>query len=726
MTQRPRWFGLLLLLALGGSAVFLAWQTKMALSLVSTSSEDGRANGIFGRVPDQPAQFAAERFSGAPHPLTFDTASASSPSDPTLTPPGFPADSQFLPAGGKLEFALHTTTPGADIRYTTNGGPVGLDSPPYAGPITLARTAMVRARVFVAGRASEESSRTYFFGVEHRLPIVSLAAPPSNFDFKDGYLFGMGDRAIGPRGEVLNSFPYFGANAWQDREIEVAMEFFDTDRQSKLRQRAGLRVFGGWGSRCYPQKSLALAARHRYGKGKFHYRFFPDRDIDRFESLLLRNSGNDNQSTHQLAPRPPITEFGPTKNYGAYFVNGNFTLLRDAMEQRLLDGTGLATQASRPVVVYINGEYWGLYGLREKITQDYIHSHYGYEKGQFDLIVGWGSVLGGSADAYFAMQHMMANADLRAPANYAKVASQYLDIDNFIDYHLAIIYFQNFDIGNIKCWRPHSGDGRFRWIVYDQDCGFGLWPPEVYLPAMARDYADYRNMFDFCTATRLSGMGWPNAEGRTLLLRGMLLNEEFKQRFVQRCADLLNTQFREARVAGIIESMAAEVRPEIPRHLQRWSWPELQKRGFGPPFQPEHAPFVQGTWEANVARLAHFARHRPAQLRQDCAEHFKLSKGLATVEIKVVPEGAGRVQINTAVLRDFPWSGTLFRDYPVALTADAKPGYRFAAWSGPVGKHPKPRWTVGLNAAQNTFTARFEAAPPSVPDHPPVILDSAP
>lgn len=70
-----------------------------------------------------------------------------------------------------------------------------------------------------------------------------------------------------------------------------------------------------------------------------------------------------------------------------------------------------------------------------------------------------------------------------------------MDLDNFIDYHLAVIYFQNFDIGNIKCWRPRITNGRFRWIVYDQDYGFNLWIWVIYIPAMARDYGDYDNMF---------------------------------------------------------------------------------------------------------------------------------------------------------------------------------------------------------------------------------------
>ena len=718
MIQANRWFVPMLLLALTGIAV-LSWRAADPLYLRDSSPAPqgvvkvtmNTARAAADRAPDQPVRLTQLQDDSEKSLITPGKAKAPTPSGPPIPPPRFPKGSQFLSAGSALQLTLETSTPGAVIRFTTNGNPVTADAPLYPGPIEVTNTMMVRARAFVEGRTGEEAIRTYFFGVDHKLPVVSLAAPQSNFEFKDGYLFGMGSQVLGPRGQVLEHYPFLGANAWQDREIEVAVEFFDVDGKAKFRQRAGMKVFGKWGSRGYPQKSLALYARRQYGKGKFHYPIFPDRDLDKFESLLLRNSGNDNQSTHQIPPSPRMTQFGPTKEYGGYFVNGNYTLMRDAMEQCLLEGIDLDTQASRQAVVYINGEYWGIYGIREKIAENYLLSHHGFSKGEVDLIVGYGAVLAGDGAAYQSMHNFIAYKDLRAPTNYARLAAQYVDIDNFIDYHLAVTYFQNFDIGNIKFWRPRKGDGRFRWIVYDQDFGFNLWPPEVYLPAMARDYSDYRNMFKYWTSGRGDGIGWPNEGGRTLMLRRILLNEEFKRRFIQRCADLLNTQFREERVVPIIESMAAEIRPEIPRHLERWSWAELKKRGYGPPFKPENAPFTQAAWETHIAGLVDFARQRPAQLRQDCAEHFKLKKGLAQVKAQVVPEGAGRIQINTATITNFPWSGIFFRDYPVVLSAIPRPGYRFESWSGSGGASVEPRWELNLPDPTNAFSAQFEALP---------------
>lgn len=643
-------------------------------------------------------------------------------SGPPIPEPEFPSGDQFLPAGATFNLTLHTPVLGGVIRYTTNGDAVTPASTAYSGPVALDRSTVVRARTYSGTRASAETLRTYFFGVAHDLPVVSLAAPATNFEFRNGYLFGMGSSVLDSAGQVLQTYPYSGSNAWKDREIEVAFEFFETDRQARVRQRLGMSVYGGWGSRGYPQKSLALFARQKYGDGNINHPIFPDRPTQRFESLVLRNSGNDNQSTHQTAVREPITQFGAVTSYGSYFVNGSFTLLRDGMMQRLVADTGLDTQAYRPAVVYINGEYWGIYNLREKINEHYVIGNHEVPKGELDLIEGYGSVIAGDNQAYNAMRSFVSSRNMQVAANFAQLEEQYLDIDNFIDYHLAVIYFQNFDIGNIKCWRPRMSNGRFRWIVYDQDYGFNLWKPEIYIPAMARDYGDYDNMFRFYTAGSGNGTGWPNQGGRTLLLRRLLLNDTFKKRFIQRCADLLNGPFLESRVEETIRSMAAVIRPEIPHHLQRWSFAELAKRGYGAPYQPEYEPFTLATWEQNLEVLMDFARHRPSNLREDCLSHFKLQKGIGSLEVLVDPPAAGRVKLNTGTAMTSPWVGAFFRDYPVMLTAIPEPGYRLVGWSGPGGGANTPRWEIEVPDGTNTVTAHFEAYLPTPPANPPVIV----
>jgi len=613
---------------------------------------------------------------------------------------------------GPISVRMTSRVAGGRIRFTTDGTPPTLDSQ-AAGEtaIPVVQSMVLRAATYDGeGRRSEETARTYLVGVRHTLPVVSMSAPAANFEFRNGYLFGMGGRVLSPQGAVLETYPFSGSNAWQDREVEVQLELLEPGGKVGLRQRAGIKVYGGWGSRGYPQKSLALFARRQYGAGRFDHEVFPGGPLDTFESLVLRNSGNDNQSTHQIPPRPPITAFGATQTYGSYFVNGTFTLLRDAMMQRLLSGyTPLDTQAYRPAVVYLNGEYWGIYNLREKLNEHHVRAHHELPEGSIDLIEGYGDIRAGDSRVYRAMRDFVGARNMAVQTNFQFVADTYLDIDNFIDYNLAVIYFQNFDIGNIKCWRPRTPTGRFRWLVYDQDYGFGLWPAGVYEPAMARDYADYANMFRFATAGTGTSTGWPNAGGRTLLLRRLLANPGFRERFILRCADLLNSAFRESRVEGIIQDMAAVIRPEIGAHLKRWSWEELRRRGYAAPYKPEFQSFTQATWETNLSVLVDFARARPGKLRADCRSHFSLNGGQGDLEIEVEPEGAGVVRVNTLRLDSYPWRGTYFSDLTNTLRVVAKPGYRFREWRTPSGTAMESvlRWKVA-NGATQRIVAQLE------------------
>jgi hypothetical protein len=470
----------------------------------------------------------------------------------------------------------------------------------------------------------------------------------------------------------------------------------------------GVKIFGGWGSRGYPQKSMAIFARQEYGYGRIRHQLFPDIDVDSFESFVLRNSGNDNQSTWLTHPRTEIKAFSEPQSYGSYFVNCNFTLFRDAMVQSLARETGLDTQGYRPTVLYLNGDYWGIYNIREKLTEHYVESHYGVPTDEVDLIEGYGAANSGSASTYNSMRSFISGRDMNDPDHYQEVQERYLDIANFIDYHLTVIWGQNFDIGNIKCWRPQREEGgQFRWLVYDQDYAFNLWKPDVYLPAMKRNFSDYENMFTFHTNASGNGTGWPNAGGRTMLLREMLESDTFRTQFIQRCADLLNHLWSGERVVNRIDAMADVIRPEIARHLTRWSWAAVQERGFGHPHKEEDEPLDLAHWERNVEVMRQFGQGRPAQLRQQLMEHFELEGGLATVGVTIEGAEHGTVRIGTVDVPSASWSGVYFRDVAPTVTAEAAPGRTFVGWSGAISGNT-PEMTLPLDSAEVELIARFE------------------
>ena len=672
-----------------GAPLHTNFRLKTGLETVVLACPDG---SVIDRIAPGPIPPDASVGRGPNDPIRWYLypADAGSPGEPNpyavssgatifVEAPAFSEPAGFYTQDCVLALINHSGS--GTIRYTLDGSEPTTASAVYTEPILLQTTTVVRARkIDERGNRSAVSTRTYFLGASHDLAVLSLATAPQNFEFRDGYLYGIGDQLFDAQGNIKTSFPFYGSNAWEEREIVVNFEFFEPEGQEGFNMLAGLKIFGGWGSRGYPQKSMAVFARREYGFGKISHHVFPGLELDQFENLVLRNSGNDNQSTHQTMPRPPITEFSAPNSYGSYFVNGNYTLMRDALVQNICRELGLDMQGYRPAVLYVNGDYWGIYNIREKADEHLIAAHHGVATDGIDLIEGFGSAMAGSATYYNQMRDYFWSHDLADPQNYERVKEQYLEIDNFIDYHLSVLYCQNFDIGNIKCWRPRAPNGRFRWILFDQDYGFHLWPPEVFLPAMARDYSDYDNMFDFYTNPVGSSIVWPNSGGITLLLRGLLANPDFRSDFINRCADLLNSTFRSERVVDLISSMAAVIRPEIAPHLNRWSWPSLVARGFGTPHKPEDAPFSIDQWEANIQGLIDYAQARPDKMRQDLLEHFDMQNGTAELHVEVSPAGAGQVQVHSLTLGQFPWTGVYFVDLPPLVQARPAPGFRFQGW----------------------------------------------
>jgi hypothetical protein len=644
--------------------------------------------------------------SGEPSPGAPNHDFIADPPEPFVQAPIFSVRGGVFDESVTLE--LNPPREGDLIRYTTDGAEPSRGSTPYSGPIELTETTVIRA-VVLGAPTSHPVTHTYVIGAHHSLPVMALAADPGHFEFTDGYLYGFGDHMFTSQGNIIGNFPYSASNAWKrDREIEASFEFHEPNEGGTSRMNVGVKIFGGWGSRGYPQKSMALFARREYGYGKIRHPFFPDRAVDSFESIVLRNSGNDNQSTWLTYPRPPIHEFSAPVGHGSYFVNGNFTMFRDAMMQSLVAESGLDTQGYRPAVLYLNGDYWGIYNIREKFTEHYLESTHNVSANEIDLIEGYGSANTGSAATYNQMRSFIGGNSMANPSNYRAVQSRYLDIDNFIDYHLAVIYGQNFDIGNIKCWRRRSSrGGQFRWMLYDQDYSFNLWKPDVYLPAMRRDYSDYANMFDFYTNSRGSGTGWPNSGGRTLLFRKMLENDQFKERLIQRCADLLNTLLASDRVVARIDLMADAIRPEMERHLTRWSWAGIRARGFGIPHKREDGRLTVAHWERNVESMREFARTRPDALRRDLIDHFALPGGTAAVTITTSDSSKGTVQINTIEATETPWRGHYFQDFPPTLTALPKAGAIFVGWSG-ASTSTETTIQLPLPARTASVTAMFE------------------
>ncbi len=525
----------------------------------------------------------------------------------------------FSHSGGVVQddvtLALSGNAGNEVIRYTIDASEPGPSSPAYTTPLSINKNTVVPARIFKQDYLpSPTESRTFIFGASHSLPVVTLVSDPENLFDEDTGIYAYGD-------SFESDFPYFGANFWQDWERPFHFAFYEKDGRLGTALNLGAKIFGGW-SRALDQRSFSLFARRQYGDSQIAYPFFANRPYGEFEALVLRNSGQDWLRT----------------------------MIKDVALTSLMEGTGLDFQAFTPTVAYINGSYWGIYNLREKVNEHFLASRHDLNANDIDLLERDGATIEGSNEEYLELINYVGSADLTSDNNFAFVSDR-IDIDNYIVYQLAQIYFDNTDWpgNNIKFWK-HPG-GKWRWILFDTDFGFGLWEPT----------ALRRNTLDF--ALEENGPGWPNPPWSTLLFRKMMTNIKFRNKFINRYADELNTRFLPERVRNHIQSVFDRIAPEIPDHFQRWSG--------NPSSALDH-----------LQRMKSFASSRPSHAKQHIRLQFALP-AIHAITIANENPAKGYVKLNDHLeIRVESWTGDYFQDVPIQLVAIPEPGYTFSHWSG--------------------------------------------
>ncbi|WP_198661799.1 CotH kinase family protein [Lewinella sp. IMCC34183] len=496
--------------------------------------------------------------------------------------------------------------------FTTDGSTPTLRSRRYTGePIRIGRTAVVRVAVLRDTGRVAEAAGTYLID-EPRSPLLTLSVgidPWRLFHPRTGW-FERGEDPDRPNWET-------------HREHEARVEIFASDGRTLHRGPMSFRLFGGT-SRSHPQKSFSLSARKRDGYPRVEAPLFGPDAPDDFRFLVVRNGGSD---------------------WGRSY-------LRDALLTGLLvdPSWDLDKQAARPVRVYLNGRYWGLYHLREKINPRFLADHHpGVDKDSLSLLEHAFTAKHGTTDAYGRLLDYIREHDLSDAGAYAEVGRQ-MDIDNFQRLQIAQTYFDNRDAGgNIRYWRPDGPGQRFRWILYDVDQGFGLH----------RDTGWTANTLE--TFMAADGPAWPNPPWSTLIQRSLLKNPGYRRNFVNRTLDYLHTDFSAEAVTERIDALAAGIEPEMPRHLERWEQREPR-------------------WRYHVDQLRRFALYRPRYLR----EHLRaIFRGGADRAVGLSASLGGYVVLNDNLqVGTDGISGNYFSRYPLHLQAVAEPGFRFTGWEG--------------------------------------------
>jgi hypothetical protein len=458
-------------------------------------------------------------------------------------------------------------------------------------------------------------SRSYIFNSNTKFPIISIAIEEEDLWNDTTGIYVKGKYAL-----FNDSTGHWDSCNYQKNwEREIFVTYIEPDNTIGFSQRAGIKIFGE-STRRQPDKSLKIIARKEYGKGKFKHLIFGQKNVKKHKQLVIRTSGND----------------------------FNKTRFKDVLSTHLVENLGLDYMAYQPIQLYVNGEHWGLYNLREKINEHFIAENYNIPKDSVNIIMGKWVRQKGRAGYYMAMFRFFENVTEMNDNNYI-IAKEFLDIRNYINYRVFQIFINNKDSrGNIRYWNANSYQKQFKMIVYDTDLGY--------------ENADYNYLKASISSTETN---WHNPTWATLYLRKLLTNLQFKNEFINQFAHLMNTSLHQDSIIAQID------------YLQAIYYGELPQDNANRPSHLRSVIFPLEQWKKVVEKLRYFAKNRGPALKKHIIEAFNL-KGMFHLNIK---GENGKIVIQKNYPQNLPFKGDYFKEIPIEIIALNMDGYKFQKWS---------------------------------------------
>ena len=476
-----------------------------------------------------------------------------------------------------------TAGEGETIRYTTDCTTPNASSEVYSGELSISKNSVIRAAAFRDGYLSGDvATATYLFrsdGVNHALPVVTLVTDPDNLWNSKTGIYATGDQFdpdAASYADTLKSATYYQAKFATEEQVDTiwekpaAFSLFDDNGRQVFTQNVGIRIAGSFG-RGRAQKGFNVIARKEYGKGSMEYPFFENRPYTEYKAVVLRAGAQDQ----------------------------NRSKIRDELASGLLEGTdiNILYQAYRPTVLYLNGEYWGVYFMKEKRNRFFVAQHENTEN-NVDLAIGKGfkqRTYGDNSD-WVSLYEYATSHDLSSAEAYAYV-SERMDVDSFRDYMIAEIYNGNTDTYNFQYYRLKGGKWKF--IFYDFCWGFQSPGHETLAFRMGKTPSDV------CSAK---------------LFAAMLQNKGWRDSFCRRFGELLNTAFAPERVSALIEELYGYVEPEIKREREKFN-----KDTFMGVRQPRTNLGSYEGFQSEISKLKDFAQKRPEEIKRQLKSVLGLS-----------------------------------------------------------------------------------------------------
>ncbi len=520
----------------------------------------------------------------------------------------------FNPPGGFYQYPQTVSLAaggGGEIYYTLDCEMPSVKSLKYEAPITVGKSTVIRARCIDPNRlAGPVATHTYFIGEKQRYLMTVSVTTALSF--------------------LYDSLTGIFRNSLKNREFPVALEFFSEDGVQAVNVNAGMSL-GSLSNFKLPQKPLQIKLSDDYGDDYIWYRFF-SKPIACHRRLRLRQGGD------------------------AWATN----LIADGMMESVFNGQmELGVQAYRPVVVFVNGQYYGIEDLREQFDDQYFINNYAIDpttknevrttllkpdsgsSGRMALNEGWETV-SGEWKSFGELMGLVTSGDINDSVRYEQV-KQVVDINSCIDFFCAVSFCcQTTWTHNQDLWE--SDRTPWRWLAADFDRAFDIKNVNL-------------NMF----TNRTYGI-----IPRDTLFTALIGIKEFKNHFLQRFAAHLNSTFRPERLISIIDSLRSLILPEMADHAALWG--------------PQEGIKSVEYWESQLDNMKTFAAQRGNYIFRHLTTEPFSAQGTAKLTIELSNKNQGTIFINDVPMCRGLDTLTFFAGIPLRLKAVPNPGFIFTGW----------------------------------------------